>query len=254
MPPLARRRSIDSSSSSSSSSSESDSAHKKHKDKKSKKDKRKDKKDKHGSLVHQYPGASSHASTATTQAAPTAHPSLLPNNNMSFPEPAQSFPPQYTQQPPPPSGYRIPLTTDAPFPGPEITLPPPFYDADGTSPVFIGSALMEGSVHPCKIGPHLRPFAVVPYGGSEFGHHGRYDLLPFRHEQMEWVHTSHGRFPEGRRPVEGGYEEDGNKLYHAVAVINGVKVPGKTGEHLNGARVSFGGGEHEVRDNYEILC
>jgi hypothetical protein len=94
---------------------------------------------------------------------------------------------------------------------------------------------------------------------------------------MEFVHTSRGVIPPGRRPIEGGYEQDGNKLYHAVAVVNGVKVPGKTGEHLydlpyllpsvdskltdtlyfscfrRGSRVAFGGAEHEIDDNYEIL-
>jgi len=49
---------------------------------------------------------------------------------------------------------------------------------------------------------------------------------------MEWVRTSGGRIPSGRRPVEGGYEESGEKLYHAVGLVKGVKVPGKTGEHL----------------------
>lgn len=52
---------------------------------------------------------------------------------------------------------------------------------------------------------------------------------------MEWVRTEGGRVPKGRRPVEGGYEEHGGvgrKLYHAVARVGGVMVPGKTGEHL----------------------
>ncbi|KAF8183915.1 hypothetical protein BJ912DRAFT_975533 [Pholiota molesta] len=162
-------------------------------------------------------------------------------------------PPAY--QAPPPSGYRVPLTTDQPFP---VNLQdigqPPFHDADGVSPIYVGSALMENSVHPCKIGPHLRPCVAVPYGGGEHAHNGRYDLLPFRPHEMEWVQTSHGHIPHGRRPVEGGYEDNGAKLYHAVALINGIKVPGKAGEHLGGARISFGGREYEVSDNYEILC
>lgn len=70
---------------------------------------------------------------------------------------------------------------------------------------------------------------------------------------MEWVHTSAGRIPPGRRPVEGGYEEQGSKLYHAIGVISGVGVPGKTGEHLNGCHVAFGGAENVVQE-YEILC
>ena len=43
-----------------------------------------------------------------------------------------------------------------------------------------------------------------------------------------------GRQVAGRRPVEGGYEEDGAKLYHAIAVVHGVRVPGKAGPHLVG--------------------
>jgi hypothetical protein len=38
--------------------------------------------------------------------------------------------------------------------------------------------------------------------------------------------------PYGRQPIEGGYEEDGSKLYHAAARIGNVVVPGKTGPHL----------------------
>jgi len=165
-------------------------------------------------------------------------------------------PPPYApvQPPPPPSGFRVPLTTTGTFPDPHQLGQPPFYDADGTSPIYIGSALLERSVHPCKIGRHLQPFASVPYGGGEHGHHGRYDLLPFRPEQMEFVRTSRGMIPPGRRPIEGGYEEDGAKLYHAVGLVNGVKVPGKCGEHLHGCRAAFGGVEYSIDDNYEILC
>jgi hypothetical protein len=101
---------------------------------------------------------------------------------------------------------------------------------------------------------HLEGHALVAYGGSEQRHKGRYDLLPFVPQLMEFVKTSHGLIPQGRRPVEGGYEENGTKLYHAVAMVKGVRAPGKTGEHLGGANVGFGGGEHTITDNYEILC
>jgi hypothetical protein len=67
---------------------------------------------------------------------------------------------------------------------------------------------------------------------GEHAHSGRYDLLPFDPNTMEWVSASHGRVPDGRRPVEGGYEQGGEVLYHAVAVVNGIKVPGKTAPHL----------------------
>ena len=48
---------------------------------------------------------------------------------------------------------------------------------------------------------------------------------------MELIPASGVIIPPGRRPVEGGYEK-GFKLYHAVGQINGVRVPGKCGEHL----------------------
>jgi hypothetical protein len=72
----------------------------------------------------------------------------------------------------------------------------------------------------------------VPYAGTELQHHGRYDLLPFNPSAMEWVPASGGGIPYGRQPIEGGYEEDGSKLYHAAARIGNVVVPGKTGPHL----------------------
>ncbi|KAL0954966.1 hypothetical protein HGRIS_003896 [Hohenbuehelia grisea] len=162
----------------------------------------------------------------------------------------QSPPPNYA--PPPPSGYRVPLTTSAPFPEAHQIGQPAAHDADG-SPIYIGSALFENSVHPCKIGPHLQPYVAVPYGGAEYAHHGRYDLLPFDPQTMEWV-PAYGQLPQGRKLVEGGYEENGTKLYHALADVQGLKVPGKTGEHLNGCNVSFGGAEVSVNQNYSVLC
>ncbi|KAH9959630.1 hypothetical protein BC827DRAFT_1261012 [Russula dissimulans] len=155
----------------------------------------------------------------------------------------------------PPSGYRIPLSSllGTPFPGVERTRAAPFTDADGKSPIFIGSALMQYSVHPCKIAPNQPRPCYVSYGGAEIVHDGRYDLLPFVPEHMEFVLTSSGLIPPGRRPVKGGFEHDGKELYHAVAVIEGIKVPGKTGSHLNGCRIPYNGEEHIVHDNYEIL-
>jgi Protein of unknown function (DUF3421) len=150
----------------------------------------------------------------------------------------------------PPSGYRIPLgipepssspSTPPSFPGIERTREAPFTDADGKSPVFIGSALMQDSVHPCKIVPKIQNHPCrVSYGGTELAHEGRYDLLPFVPALMEFVPTSNGHVPHGRTPVKGGFEQNGTELYHAVAVIDGVKVPGKTGIHLVRARFVFG--------------
>jgi hypothetical protein len=60
---------------------------------------------------------------------------------------------------------------------------------------------------------------------------------------MKWVTSSHGKVPEGYTPVQGGYEVGGEQLYHAVAKINGVWCPGKTGVHLEGANFPWHNGE-----------
>ena len=80
--------------------------------------------------------------------------------------------------------------------------------------------------------------------------------------------------------TEGGFEADGQHLHHAVTTIKGIKVPGKAGQHLvssplhpsttplspssadavvrthaqGGANFPWGGGEHVVQNNYELLC
>jgi len=159
-------------------------------------------------------------------------------------------PPAYA---PPPSGFRIPLSASTPFPASTRSGLAPCTDLDPHQPVFIGSAILDRSVHPCKVAPHLHNPCRVPYGGTELEHTGRYDLLPFDPNTMEFIHASHGRIPSGRRPIEGGYEESGTKLYHAIGIIDGVRVPGKTGEHLEGCNIAFGGQERFTND-YQILC
>ncbi|KAJ6619710.1 hypothetical protein B0H10DRAFT_1672071, partial [Mycena sp. CBHHK59/15] len=170
-------------------------------------------------------------------------------------------PPSYAPTSLPSSGFRMALNSEI-----EITKydldragRPPFADLDN-SPIYLGSALFMkdgrvSSVQPCKLGFHLYPSPVsVPYGGGEVSHHGRYDLLLFDEATMEWVPTSHGRVPEGRTPIEGGYEENiHDKLYHAAAWVHNIRIPGKTGRHLGACHVSFGGGEDVIPENYEIL-
>jgi len=219
-------RSSSSSSSSSSSNSDSDSSHKKH-----------------HTHSHNLPFIPSEFLPHMTG---IKLPSPQPPSGRVSPRP-----PPYSR--PPPSGYRIPLTTGAPFPPTQQALDAPCCDADGHSPVYVGSALFPNSVHPCKIAPHLHPTPCrVPYGGREWEHTGRFDLLPITPD-MEWVPASGGVLPHGRRPVEGGYEEDGSKLYHAIAIVNDCRVPGKAGVHLGGANVAFGMQETYCRE-YEILC
>ena len=139
---------------------------------------------------------------------------------------------------PPAAGNRLALSTDNPFPSLSSLPPSSLHDLGGPhQPVYVGSAIFENSVHPCKIVPHLNLPVRVPYGGGEHEHRGRFDLLQIDDRTMEWVITGHGKIPQGRRPVEGGYEENGARLFHALAQIDDVWVPGKTGEHLVSALV-----------------
>ncbi|KAM0753981.1 hypothetical protein T439DRAFT_322869 [Meredithblackwellia eburnea MCA 4105] len=163
-------------------------------------------------------------------------------------------PPAYSPQVPP-AGNRIPASTTNDFPH-ELSGTPPCLDLGG-QPVYVASALMgTKSVQPCKAAPHLDSPCRVPYGGQEISHSGRFDILPIT-EMMEWVLASNGELPKGRRPVEGGYEENGEHLFHALVPINGhdnVVAPGKTGPHLRAAHVAWNGGEMVVRENYKVLC
>lgn len=237
MSPHSRRKSVDSSDSSSGSDNDhggKDSHKKEKKDKKDKDKKDKDKKDKKKSHHQEGQAQATNYGHSSTADIDNRQARLHTSQIMDYEHgPPPAYPPPLPRAPSshPPSGYRVPLTTENAFPPPAQAGPAVAHDLDG-SPIFIGSAIMDSSVHPCKIGPHLQPYVAVPYGGAEFGHHGRYDLLPFDGASMEWVPTSHGRIPPGRSPVEGGYEEGGEKLYHALGDVNGVKVPGKTGEHL----------------------
>ncbi|GAA5828612.1 hypothetical protein JCM11251_000874 [Rhodosporidiobolus azoricus] len=162
-----------------------------------------------------------------------------------------SAPPAYTPSAPP-AGLRVPTSTQTAFPSADLVGKAPFSDLDG-SPVYVASALVgSNSVHPCKVNAG-RLECMISYGGAEKRHQGRYDILPITPE-MEWVEASYGQLPKGRRPVEGGFEENGQHLFHALTTIEGVQVPGKTGTHLSGANFPWGGGEHVKEVDYRVLC
>ncbi|KAK0215978.1 hypothetical protein EDD85DRAFT_782324 [Armillaria nabsnona] len=151
------------------------------------------------------------------------------------------------------SGFCIPLDSSTTFPAEDLTGPPPCYDTNG-DPIYIGSAIFKRSVLPCKIGPHLSIPCLVPYHNREMAYMGHYDLLPFNPHTMEFVRTSYGSIPGGSRPVEGGYEEDMTPLYHGIAVVRGIRLPGTIRRHQTGCNVNWGGSMHLVHFDYEILC
>ncbi|TFK98378.1 hypothetical protein BDV98DRAFT_628816 [Pterulicium gracile] len=132
---------------------------------------------------------------------------------------------------------RICLHTDAPFPTTQSWIGKPVTSLDG-SPIFIGSGYsISDSVQPCTIAPHLKPPLRIPHerGERDLRYSGRYDLLPFDPEQMDWIEALQGQVPEGRVPIVGGYEvyrEVVREVYHALTVFDGSAVAGKTGEHL----------------------
>jgi len=191
---------------------------------------------------------------------PEHHP-LQPGPGIPSPNPTYAFQPPLPQAPrdvggvpsAPPSGYRIPLDPNASFPTPDRVGRPPTVDPETSTPVFIGSAIFPESVHPCRIVPTLQRPCRVLHGGTEIEHHGRYDLLPIA-DDMEWVPAGGGQIPPGRRPIEGGFEPNRGKLYHALGFVQGVYIPGTTGPHLGGAIIPFGGTEYRLQENYSILC
>lgn len=58
------------------------------------------------------------------------------------------------------------------------------------------------------------------------------EIIGIDPDTMVWVPANHGHLPIGMQPIEGGYDKDDHRLYHATYVFDGCTVPGKTGEHL----------------------
>ncbi|GAA5905623.1 DUF3421 domain-containing protein [Sporobolomyces salmoneus] len=163
---------------------------------------------------------------------------------------SKTAPPPYAPSTPA-AGLRVPCSSTNAFPSSDLVGKAPFRDLDGGE-VFVASALLEGgnSVHPCKV---TNGRCMISFAGSEHLHQGRFDILPITPE-MEWVPASYGQIPKGRRPVEGGFEENGSHLFHAVISIDGCSVPGKTGSHLHGANFPWNGGELVEEGGYSVLC
>ncbi|PBK87742.1 hypothetical protein ARMGADRAFT_860439, partial [Armillaria gallica] len=152
------------------------------------------------------------------------------------------------------SGFCIPLDSSTTFPLLDLTGLPPCHDTNGDL-IYIGSAILRDAVLPCKIGPHLPVPCLVPSRGCEIAYMGCYDLLPFNPNTMEFVCTSQGHFPAGRKLVKGGHNQDGTPLYHGVAILNGIRIPGSINPRWNwaGCNIPWGGAAHYAVSDYEIL-
>ena len=189
----------------------------------------------------------------------------------------------HVPDPLPLGGFRILLALTSAFPPLRLTGPTEFREPGG-EPVYIGSAYIEkgetvmdvrGAFNPnsnggggtrwglipCKITPAITWPVRAPFAEREVHHRGKYELLPFIPEIMEWVPAkADGSLPEGRNFVEGGYEkvESANgavtetKLYHARAEVEQSMVPGRTAEADKACYVAFG--DDAVRKTtYDVL-
>lgn len=53
----------------------------------------------------------------------------------------------------------------------------------------------------------------------------RYSVLKIT-DDMLWVEASYGKTPTDHRPVKGGVDAAGRTLFHAVAMVGEISVPG----------------------------
>ncbi|KZV95704.1 hypothetical protein EXIGLDRAFT_610185 [Exidia glandulosa HHB12029] len=147
--------------------------------------------------------------------------------------------------------HAIKLASNQTIPPQSVTGWPPCTDVAGER-VFLGLVPFEGGLHPCKVVEGFIPPVRWSYGGKEYLWDKDYFLVPFDGSRMEWVSASHGVTPVGRRLVEGGVEPAGERLYHAIGMVDGHRVPGKAAAHLNGALFPYAGEEMLV-EYYEVL-
>ena len=176
-------------------------------------------------LIRLYPGHRQAANESSDMPMPQ-------RQDMSLMQPEPAPVPQHDV-----ALLRIPLRLSPHFPWTRAGVPPAT-DKDH-SPLFLGIAAFKNGMHPCKVRPANYPMLWVSYGGKEYQYRGVGYLLPFDPVTMEWVPAFDGRIPTGRRPVDGGHERaGGQKLYHALAVVDGIATPGKTGAHIVSGHIS----------------
>jgi len=125
-------------------------------------------------------------------------------------------------------------------------------ESSGT--LYVCRANHNGSTTPGKAGSHLHNGAVIGYGNKEVGV-GAYEVLVGDARSVRWVAVK-GKLKINdldARPVDGGKDSDGTRLFIARASIQGATHPGKVGEGFRAAFIPWGGKEQEI-SSYEVLC
>ncbi|KDQ57662.1 carbohydrate-binding module family 12 protein [Jaapia argillacea MUCL 33604] len=121
-------------------------------------------------------------------------------------------------------------------------------------PLFIARAFHDGAIMLGKASPNLKKGGAIGYKKEEIPL-DTYEILLGNPQAVRWVQAA-GKINVaslGARPVEGGKEDNGEPLYIAQAPYKGNVVVGKASAVLDGAYVTYNGGEVKVKE-YRVLC
>ncbi|KAK4046181.1 hypothetical protein OIO90_006625 [Microbotryomycetes sp. JL221] len=149
-----------------------------------------------------------------------------------------------TNDPRTPAGIRV-TVRDGRF-GDTARFGPSINSAD--YPTYVATLLIQGGAHPGNVRAGR---GSAPYGGSET-FRDTLDVLPITSD-MQWVDAFYGYVPNCK-PIIGGYESNGQVLYHAMAQFDDIWIAGKTAPHLYGANFPYDGYEARRSGNYKFLC
>jgi hypothetical protein len=125
---------------------------------------------------------------------------------------------------------------------------------DSGHTLYIARAFQDGGIQPGKASDWFQKGAVIGYQRDEIQLE-TFEVLVGNRNAVKWVDVV-GTFQAsslGAKPVEGGHENNGTKLYIAQAPYNDWLHPGKVAEGYNGALIPYGGAEKEVKE-YRVLC
>ncbi|TPX44625.1 hypothetical protein SeMB42_g04005 [Synchytrium endobioticum] len=120
--------------------------------------------------------------------------------------------------------------------------------------LYLARCLIGGGIHVGKAGRHMKPEgAHVGYGGIERVETDYEVLTAASPNSVVWVDVAGKCSVPGYQPVVAGREKDGRELYCAQAVYDGSVQPGKSGRHMDGCSIAYGGREKTI-PYYKVLC